>query len=117
MSGEADYVTGWIANFFPHSNSEEPVDHLEDLKVILENFKKSKAENKKMKGAKFDLMKVPSGMNSAPFDWNYCGTKNKMEFVSGFMGAQKITTEEGEGYMKAKIGWAVCNQVDKKNEY
>jgi hypothetical protein len=86
------FVQGNIIKFFPY----------------LKNYKTGECTNK-VYDFEGDITtdRLPTGLSSAPFVWDYYLTKYKMGFVAGFVGC---TQDKETMAVRPKIGWGIVNE-------
>lgn len=95
------YINGWLVDFFPYVvdyNNNEAVNTL---------IGKARSG---WGGLTHDAL--PSSLSRIPFKWEYLNTEFSMEFVAGFVGG----TQDREGTLRPKIGWAVREKVETRND-
>lgn len=100
------YISGWITAFFPYLHRSLSRDQLvinpalrdggEYLREMLSGT------GPEMGGLTTDC--IPSGLASAPFEWQYLRDRYDMRFVAGFVGVR----QDPETFsVRPEIGWAV----------
>ena len=55
-----------------------------------------------------DIAEFPKGLAEAPVVWNYNGTKIKLKFKAGFVGA---TQDKDTGTVTPLVGWFIEEEI------
>eukprot|EP00299_Pterocystis_sp_00344_P008147 c2975_g1_i1.p1 GENE.c2975_g1_i1~~c2975_g1_i1.p1 ORF type:complete len:374 (-),score=80.65 c2975_g1_i1:38-1159(-) len=105
-SGGYTFYNGWIHVFIPTLSKQEPnpycVPYSTDndyVKFQGREFSANRESGFKFKGCTWHSF--PSGLGTAPVQWDYLGTIHEFELVAGFIGA-----EQGEtGAIQARVSW------------
>jgi len=108
------YVTGWVACFFPYlaesasglATRKNPwfVHGGEMLKAALFPATEKPSERRL---AGLTAEQIPGGLTQVPFNWQYHGKSNAMEFLGGFVGVRQNAQTL---CLRPEIGWVIQNQ-------
>ncbi len=101
------YVTGWLNVLFPYV---EQSDWSAKRRHTVKNDAVTSWEKGMSAvfggGPKPD--DFPVGLSTAPFVWNYFGTKFPMEFLGGFVG---ISQDPASRAVRPAIGWGIAEAI------
>ena len=92
------HVSGYVANLFPYLLTGTANN-------VRENYYLGRQTDPSQHGV--NPSKFGAGLSTAPFMWDYLGTKIPMEFVAGFVG---LTQHAETMAVRPEIGWAVVEK-------
>ncbi|KAJ9066184.1 hypothetical protein DSO57_1011959 [Entomophthora muscae] len=92
------FISGWINVFFPYLQRE---DGFKQSSYVDWTFNPGP-----FSGLTYDA--IPPGFTKTPFTWNYYHEKFPMDFIGGFLGAEKACND----FVTPSLAWAVVH--DKK---
>jgi len=110
-SGGTTRLNGWIQDFFPYLKDGNVNRYLGSWKAQFD--KEPGSEDKSLRRyyrtGGMEYCDVPCGLNTAPFIWDYLGTKFSMHFIGAI---SAVVQDEESLQLEAVTGWGIVEEFD-----